>query len=222
MGGTAMSGQNQKPYHYVAIGDSLTVGLGSDLFSPGFVGRYAEDASNSLHRHIVVDKFARSGSTSGEILNALYVPAICDALAASDIVTITAGANDLIDAAEAFLTNQNEEQLFLALETSTTNIKKMIERIHDLHDPAHYCYAMRLLNLYNPFPNIPLADPWIQRFNARLAEFERFPHIKVADIYSAFQGRQQELLTPHGIHPNDHGYEVMADVLNRLGYTPLI
>lgn len=217
-----MKVQNLTPYHYVAIGDSLTVGLGSDLFSPGFVGRYAEDASHALHRQILIDKFARSGATSGEILQALYVPMICDALGTSDIITLTAGGNDLIDAAEIYLKEQNEKKLFLALETAINNIKEMIERIHNLHDPLQHQYIMRILNLYNPFPNIPQADPWIQRFNAHLAEYTRFPHIKIADIYSAFHGREQELLSPHGIHPNTHGYEVMANALNQIGYTPLV
>ena len=208
-------------YHYVALGDSLTVGLGSDLFSPGFVELYAEDASKSLHREVLINKFARSGATSGELLEALYVPMICEAIQSSDIITITAGGNDLIDAAETFLVDQNERRLFEAMNTAINNIKKMINHIHLLHDPGHHQYILRIQNLYNPYPNITQADSWIQNFNAHLAEYTRFPHIKIADIYSAFKGREKELLHPNGVHPNNKGYAVMAEVLHHLGYGAL-
>jgi lysophospholipase L1-like esterase len=215
-----MDAHHQKPYHYVAIGDSLTVGLGADLFAPGFVGRYAKDAATALQRPVIINKFAKSGATSGEILGALHAPMVSEAVRTSDIITITAGGNDLIDAAEIYLINQNEKNLFLALETAIQNIKAMVDHIHFLHNPDHHQYIIRILNLYNPFPNIPQANQWLQRFNAHLAEYTRFSHIKIADIYSAFQGRQSNLL--HGIHPNDRGYEVIADKLNHLGYGPLL
>ena len=207
-------------YRYVALGDSLTAGIGSDLFSPDFVDRYAGKASALLQKRVIIDKFARSGATSGEILASLDIPVICETLKASDIVTLTAGGNDLIDAAELFLIDQNEDRLFNALESAIITIKKIMERIHDLHHPKHNRYIMRILNLYNPFPNIPQAEPWLQKFNSHLNEYARYPHIEVADIYGAFNGKQRELL--RGIHPNDQGYEVMAEVVHRLGYAPLI
>jgi len=214
-----LTDQWQRPLHYVAIGDSLTVGIGSDLFHPSFVGYYADLASRALERPVFTDKFARSGATTAEIFNVLYLPAISESLRTSDLVTLTAGGNDLIDAAQAFLLDGNEARLLSASERAIAHIKKIIERIHFLHNPEHHCYAIRLLNLYNPFPSIPQADTWIQSFNRHLNEYARYPHIKIADIYSAFQGRQNALL--HGIHPNDRGYEVMAEVLDSLGYAPL-
>jgi len=217
-----LPGQVQHPLHYVALGDSLTVGVGSDLFHPGFVDRYAEEASRTLGQPVFTDKYARTGATSGEILGALYLPVVSESLQTSDIVTLTAGGNDLIDAAETFFIDQNENRLMSALETAMANIKRIIERIHVIHNPEHHRYIMRILNLYNPFPAIPQANAWIQNFNNHLSGFARYPHIKIADIYSAFQGRQNELLSLDRIHPNARGYTVMAEVLNRLGYDPLI
>ncbi|MGV3489074.1 MAG: GDSL-type esterase/lipase family protein [Tuberibacillus sp.] len=211
--------QPNHPLHYTALGDSITVGIGSDLFNPGFVGRYANDAARTLQAPVYTKNFARSGATSGEIFGSLYIPVICDSLQRSDIVTLTAGGNDLIDAAQIYFMDQDEQKLFFALEKAMNNIKAMIERIHFLHNPDHHRYLMRMLNLYNPFPSIPQADLWIHRFNSHLNEYAHYPHIGIADIHSAFLGREQELL--NGIHPNDRGYEVIANVLHQLGYAPL-
>lgn len=209
---------NLSPIQYTALGDSLTVGVGADLFSPGFVLRYGRDAERALGQPVFIEKIAKNGATSGEILHALDVPQVAYAVRSSKIITITAGGNDLIDAAERYLIDRHEAALFKALDTATANIHRMIDRIHAIHNPTPHQYILRLLNLYNPFPGIPQADLWIKRFNSGLAGFTAYPHIKIADIYSAFQGRQSELLKPFGVHPNDRGYAVMADVLDRLGY----
>lgn len=211
-----------EPYQYSALGDSLTVGIGSDLFHPGFVWRYAEDCESALGRPVYFDTIAKSGATSGEILVATYVPAVVDSIRSSEIITITAGANDLIDAAERYLIVQNTEDLFKALETATTNINKLIDQIHEIHNPGKNRYMIRMLNLYNPFPQIPGADQWIERFNQALLALSSHQHIRVADVHSPFAGRQEELLVPGGIHPNVKGYKVIAEQLNQLGYAPLV
>jgi lysophospholipase L1-like esterase len=72
--------------------------------------------------------------------------------------------------------------------------------------------------LYNPQPQIPLADKWVQLFNRQLNSFDNRSTIRVADLYSVFKGRQDEFLSRDQIHPNNLGYQVIANTLFSLGY----
>ncbi|TCP23486.1 lysophospholipase L1-like esterase [Scopulibacillus darangshiensis] len=211
----------QQPLLYTALGDSLTVGVGTAIFTPGFTGRYRELSEQALNTSIYQNVYAKIGATSGEILQILDLPEVTASIRTSKIITITAGANDLIDAGQQYLITKDAGILEKALKTSMANISRIINRIHAVHNPKNNNYIIRLLNLYNPFPNIPAADPWIERFNRHLTLFGQEPHIAVADIYHAFAGRQNALLSSDHIHPNAEGYNLMAKVTAELGYDHL-
>ncbi|WHY86289.1 hypothetical protein QNH39_27615 [Neobacillus novalis] len=78
-----------------------------------------------------------------------------------------------------------------------------------------------VLEYYNPFPDIPIAEQAINEFNSLISSFGREMNVKVADIYSVFKGKEKDLLSRGGIHPNSEGYYQMALALSRLGYSPL-
>ena len=202
---------------YVALGDSLTVGVGTPLFSRAFVDRYLELSEQALKHAIYLNIFAKIGATTEEILQCLSMPEVAVNISFADIITLTAGGNDLIHAAETFLITKKSQDLEDALNKSMAHIGKIIDKIHTLNPPQKHTYIIRLLNLYNPFPDIPEADSWIQNFNAHLAMFSKMPHIGVVDIYHPFAGRQGELLSLDHIHPNSTGYKVMAEATHLLG-----
>ena len=212
----------QAPLLYCAIGDSLTVGVGTDLFSPGFVGRYHQSLEQTLKHPVVVKKIARNGATSADILNAVKLPLHQEFIQSSEVITLTSGANDLIQAGERFLIEKNVSLLFQAMNTAIENIEKIIECLHSYHLAKSHPFILRLQNLYNPFSQFPEADQWIEQFNARLLAHTTYPNTKLADIHTAFEGKQNQLLVPGGVHPNDKGYEVIANTLTDLGFDPLI
>ncbi|MFC7394415.1 GDSL-type esterase/lipase family protein [Scopulibacillus cellulosilyticus] len=217
-----LSNGNPCPFHYVALGDSLTVGVGAGIFNPGFVNEYRLMAEQSLQRPISFNIFAKTGTTSQQILDSLSLPEITSHICHSEIITLTAGGNDLIKSGKNFLMNKNEEVLEESLSNATANISKIIDTIHQIHADKNQPFILRLFNIYNPFPKIKFIDPWLQQFNAHLASFSKQPHIEVADIYTAFSGKQNFLLSLDHIHPNIRGYHVMAQTVNNLGYDGLI
>ena len=97
----------------------------------------------------------------------------------------------------------------------------MLEKIGDIKGDKDTRYLVRLLNLYNPFPSIELADRWISGFNRHLKQLESAPQIKVIDTYAVFKGREKEYLSIDRVHPNSRGYEAMAENLRAAGYGPL-
>ncbi|MGE8205156.1 GDSL-type esterase/lipase family protein [Heyndrickxia sp. NPDC080065] len=206
---------------YCAIGDSLTVGVGSTCFVKGFITRYLSLTRKTVEMPIFPSIFGKSGATSGDILNNLNHPFISTRVKDAEIITITAGGNDLIGAAKAFLQNKNEKDFLIALENGKKNLSKIINRIMNLKH-SQGPYIIRMINLYNPFPNIAGADKWVEEYNHNIERLANPPIIQVANIHDLFHGKEKELLAHDHIHPNNKGYLIIANALFQLGYEPLI
>lgn len=201
---------------YVALGDSLTVGRGSSFLAPAFVARYAKITQERLHHRVAVLVYAHSGFTTEDVLNELNNAFIRKKIKAAEIITITAGGNDLINATRDFQKHQNEKIFMKALEDCHQNLADIIRTINGIKKGD--TFIIRLCNLHDPFPDIPLAEKWIKKFNSAIQSFNLGQHIRIADIYSAFKHHEEQYLSSDRVHPNDKGYKVMAEKLAELGY----
>ena len=76
---------------------------------------------------------------------------------------------------------------------------------------------IRVVNLYNPFPEQQFSTYWVRAFNRHLESCARGEKVKVVDVYSLFKGREAELLSEGGIHPNMSGHYVFANALVKTG-----
>lgn len=202
---------------YCALGDSLTVGVGSTFFVKGFITRYLYLTRQTLKRPIAPVVFGKIGATSADIANSLNYPTIIEGIKRSEIITITAGGNDLIDAAQNFLQTKNEKEFLVALDNCNKNLTTIVERIKSIKRD-HPSYIIRMINLYDPFSDIPGTDKWVEAFNRSIERHSQSPIIKVANIHDLFAGKEEMLLANDHIHPNDHGYAIIADALHHLGY----
>jgi lysophospholipase L1-like esterase len=120
------------PLRYLALGDSLTVGIGIPAFEPGFVEYYRCLSQKTLNTRIQYNKYARSGATTDDVLTMLCSPIVTEAVKYANIITITAGGDDLINAAKRLIKNKNEEIISNVLEQSRNNYAKILERIHHI------------------------------------------------------------------------------------------
>ncbi|MDP4103722.1 MAG: GDSL-type esterase/lipase family protein [Bacillota bacterium] len=208
-------------YLYVALGDSLTVGIGASFFSPGFVQRYQGLAINELQEPVYVETYAHPGFQSHDVLLELNNDVVKEQIKNAAIITITAGGNDLIEAARNFQENKKEEDFNIALKNCMENYCRIMKEINVLKNNSISPYIVRLVDLYNPLPENPLAEKWIKKFNSQLKNFVKVPFISVAQIDKVFKGHEREYLSMDGIHPNDQGYEKIGESLHHLGYGEL-
>jgi len=205
---------------YCAIGDSLTVGIGSTYFVKGFITKYLWLLRKSLDKPIVPYIYGKSGATTANILKMLHHPFVKEGIIRSNIITLTAGGNDLIDAAQAFLKNKNEKDFFLAVDHGKKNLASIMETILNMKT-GEEPFIIRMMNLYDPFENIPGTDKWVEAYNQGIEQLSSPPMIKVANVHDRFKGKTNELLAIDHVHPNNRGYEVIAEELFKLGIGPL-
>ena len=92
------AGGEQKSY--VALGDSITTGYGLDE-AHSFAEQIAEQEGYTLN-----DSLASDGATSTDLLEVVKSEANADTLKNADLITITIGGNDLMNALYAYLAEE--------------------------------------------------------------------------------------------------------------------
>jgi lysophospholipase L1-like esterase len=205
---------------YTAIGDSLTAGVGSRP-STGFVQRYRNLGEASLNTQIISQVYARPGATTGEVLRMVKHPILQRAIQDSSIITISAGGNDLIQAARAFLRTQDKSIFENALIRCKESMSNILGEIDKLNEDKERASIVRIVDLYNPLTDIEPAENWVTLFNSHLQSFTD-ENTAVTNINTAFKGNENELLSFDRIHPNSKGYQVIAEELDELGYNLLV
>ena len=96
------AGGEQKSY--VALGDSITTGYGLDE-AQSFAEQIAEQEGYTLN-----DSLASDGATSTDLLEVVKSEANADTLKNADLITVTIGGNDLMDALYAYLAEEYNKQ----------------------------------------------------------------------------------------------------------------
>ncbi|MDP5275524.1 GDSL-type esterase/lipase family protein [Chengkuizengella axinellae] len=208
--------------NYLALGDSLTVGVGAPSPQSGFVPQYVSMAYKQINKYVVCENFGVSGATSDDVLDMITnYDDVQVLIKQADIISITVGGNDMKNAALQFLKSKKQSVLAGALKRFNKNFDEIIDRIHYFKKYNTHKYMIRGMNLYNPFPNIPGTDVWVRKFNKHIQSFES-KSIGIANVYPLFLGREKELLSYDQFHPNGKGYYLMATAMNELGYAPLV
>ena len=92
------AGGEQKSY--VALGDSITTGYGLDE-AQSFAEQIAEQEGYTLN-----DSLASDGATSTDLLEVVKSEANADTLKNADLITVTIGGNDLMNALYAYLAEE--------------------------------------------------------------------------------------------------------------------
>lgn len=233
-------------FNYVAIGDSLAFGINEqNNIGNGythFVAHYLAD-NNVLNSYS--NGYAVPGYTTADVYNAIEnntarlineginiaeLPAgTLDAIEAADVITITAGANDLLKHVQ-----RNNNQLtidFAALlaeqQKVKTNYENMLTEIREVNARA-FIYVV---GYYNAFAHLPpteaaQAGQLLGALNntiASVVEQHDATFVETADAIA--QNVAAYLPNPLNIHPSEAGYEAMAgeviaELENDVYYTP--
>lgn len=203
-------------YQYTAVGDSLTFGLGAFPGS-GFVPLYRRLAEEHLGQFVGYDNFGINGLTSGGLYEQLTRdPFVRNRLSEAQLITLSIGGNDLIRAAKSAGGRTDRKQLERSLNYCKQKAAASITAIRRLKENGRQPYVLRAVGLYNPYPEWTEAGEYVMRYNEFIGA-----RVTTADVYSRFAGREKDLLSLDGLHPNSRGHQVIAEQLDLLGYKSL-
>ena len=96
------AGGEQKSY--VALGDSITTGYGLEENETGFARQVADSNGYTL------TNLAQNGATSSMLFASLSGSEVSSAIASADLITVTIGGNDLMNALYAYLAEKYNKQ----------------------------------------------------------------------------------------------------------------
>ena len=84
-------------FSYVAVGDSLTQGVGDTTNQGGFVPLLAQELTDAYQYQVTSVNYGISGNTSSQILSRMTKQkTIQNKLAKADLMTLTVGGNDVM------------------------------------------------------------------------------------------------------------------------------
>jgi lysophospholipase L1-like esterase len=205
-------------FDYVALGDSLAAGVGAER---GYVDRYAEHLRNDTGAEVRVVNLGVSGQTAPQLLEALRNdPSTRRAIRGAEVVTFNIGINDLGEAGMAYENcacggPDDEECLRAAVEAVKRNWDAVTEEILRLRSTD--AAVIRTTGLgYTPDVD-GVYGPYLAEVNRHIAVSADDSGIPYAETPLGREGMSQD-----GVHPNDGGYEKIADGLRGLGYDPLV
>ena len=169
---------------WVALGDSMTQGIGASTFDRGWVGQLSTRLRGAGWTHRLLN-LSVTGARVDDLLDT-QLPALEAAVRSARpaaLVTVVIGSNDVVSPRY----RRGLADRFAAL----------LDRLPD---------GAVVMNLPNPHREA-------RRLNALLRERAATGRVVVADMRGEGPRSWRGLLAPDSFHPNDRGYAAMADVV---------
>ena len=223
----------KKTVTYVAIGDSLTKGVGDSTNQGGFVPLLAQSLTNETGLEFKAINYGVSGNTSSQILSRMQEKkGIRKDLKQAQLLTITVGGNDLRKAILEDASNLDLDRFEKASKAYEKNLKQIIELARK-DNPDLPVYVVGIYNpLYLNFPDLTelqtLVDQWNQRTEETLSAYQGVYFVPINDLlYKGIDGKSgvteselgKETVTNDALydedsfHPNNTGYEIMKEAV---------
>ncbi|WP_163527591.1 SGNH/GDSL hydrolase family protein [Halobacillus ihumii] len=197
----------------VAIGDSLTQGVGDRTDNGGYVGILEETLNSNIEgEDINIENYGKRGNRTDQLLKRMEKEEMASSIKEADIVLITIGANDMMKVVKNNFTSLNYEDFAAEQAGYEKRLHEIMQRIEELNPDVPYY----LIGLYNPFSkyfeNIPeltqIINEWNRIGKEVVSEYDQAVFIPIKDI---FVGNLEEYLWKQDhFHPNEKGYKQIA------------
>ena len=224
--------QEAKHFNYVAVGDSLTEGVGDTTNQGGFVPLLSQAMTDTYNYQVTYSNYGISGNTSQQILSRMTKQeAIQKSLAKADMMTLTVGGNDVMAVIRKHLTQLSVS----TFKKPATAYQKRLRQIIELARSENADLPIYVLGIYNPFYlNFPemtemqeIIDNWNESTESVTDEYDNVYFVPINDqLYKGIDGEEgivstsgdqttvinDALFSGDHFHPNNIGYQIMSDV----------
>lgn len=197
----------------VAVGDSLTEGIGDEKENGGYVGILEESLiKEQSNQNIEIDNFGKNGNRTDQLLKRLNKKEISKSVENADIVLITIGANDIMKIVKDNFTNLAYEDFVKEQTKYQTRLESIFDTIIAKNPEA----SIYLVGLFNPFEQYfshiaeleQIVNDWNDIGKQVTSKYENVSYIPVKDI---FQDPTKDLYYEDNFHPNHKGYQLIAE-----------
>lgn len=202
----------QQDTHIVAIGDSLTQGVGDETGNQGYVG-ILEERLNDEDYSVTFDNFGKRGNRTDHLLKRIEEnPEITNSLETADIILVTIGANDLMQIMKDNFMNLTEEPFMEGINPYGERLNQILEKMHEENPDA----TIYLLGFFNPFEQyfseIEELNQIVTLWNNRsLQVANQYDYVSFIPMQDIFQDVDEDVYSEDNFHPNRRGYEIIAD-----------
>lgn len=216
----------------VAIGDSLTEGVGDSSNRGGYVPLVAEKLRHSSEfLHVTTQNYGKKGDTTLDIQKRIEkTKEIQNSLQNASVVTLSAGGNDLIDVIKKSGLHMDEETVVAQLTDYEENLHQLLDTIRQSTPET----PLFLFGIYNPYESelgdIPflhaLVEGWNEVAKKSAQESDNTYFVALEDLLQGSSSEQDTnkegeskedastyLFEEDFFHPNEQGYQRIADEL---------
>ncbi|WP_225418521.1 SGNH/GDSL hydrolase family protein [Loigolactobacillus iwatensis] len=132
----------------VALGDSLTQGVGDQNKAGGYVGMIKHSLVDKDHVQVKTANYGVAGDTSTQIDHRLQSQAaIQTSLKKADVIVMTVGGNDLMGVVKKDMLDTNEKDIQVAQKSYTAHLTTLLGHVRQYNAKA----PIFLYSIYNPF-----------------------------------------------------------------------
>ncbi|MDF2854517.1 MAG: family lipase [Neobacillus sp.] len=200
----------------ISAGDSLTQGVGDSTNNGGYLPylRTLLEEEKGI-KDVDFLNFGIMGNRTTQLLDRLKSTEMREALANADLVILTIGGNDIMKVAQENFVNLQLSDFEKAREIYIDNLYKIMNTINRANPDA----SIVLVGLYNPFShwfaNVEelnqIVNDWNTAGQRVIASYSNAYFVSIEDL---FLNPSEDLLYTDNFHPNDRGYELIAERLN--------
>lgn len=232
-----------KELNLVAIGDSLTEGIGDSTGRGGYVPLVAEllESKDEIET-VSTSNYGISGNRSDQILKRIKKDEkLQNDVKKADVIVLTVGGNDLMKVVRSTLLKVKEDSFIKPQKEYKERIEETFKELRSLNSDA----PIYVFGIYNPFylyfseitEMQDIVDSWNETTQSVVEEEQKAHFIPINDILykggnqPELSGNQKDtidssvkdkkeskvfndlLFEEDNFHPNDSGYELMAQSL---------
>lgn len=223
----------------VAVGDSLTEGVGDSTKRGGYVPLIAEQLRNNPSiRTVQTQNFGNAGDTTDQLLTFLKSDEeVQTKLSQANIITLTIGGNDIVNNLDRVGLDGSMDNFESTLQSYEQNLHTIFSQLKELNNQA----TIYIYGLYNPYHYYftefsqlqEVFDTWNSRTRQIAEETENVVFVEIDSLFNPAKFPNEADTTSETIeevediedenhpylykedlfHPNDRGYQIMADAL---------
>ncbi|MFF6015907.1 GDSL-type esterase/lipase family protein [Lysinibacillus fusiformis] len=205
--------ENAKQLHYLALGDSLTDGVGDEYSQDGYVGRLADSLLTwPSISEVDVDNRGKRGRRSDQLLKLVKKGHYDEELQQAQLISLTMGGNDVMKVVKQDLFNLKRNAFDKELRTYKQRYSKIVEGIRAKNPTV----PILLIGFYNPFSIVTneanefdtIITEWNNVIEEVASEDSNACYVSVEDL---FDSNEELVYHTDFFHPNAKGYEKMTE-----------